>query len=63
MIKQSARAERLLTIEEGAETLNVSVRTLWRRISQGELPVIRDGRIVRIQPDDLRHYILLRRNE
>ena len=63
MTKQSARAERLLTIEEGAETLNVSVRTLRRRISQGALPVIRDGRIVRIQPDDLRRYILLRRDE
>jgi excisionase family DNA binding protein len=62
MMKQSARAERLLTIE-GAEMLNVSVRTLRRRVSQGELPVIRDGRIVRIQPDDLRRYILLRRNE
>jgi excisionase family DNA binding protein len=61
MVKQSARAERLLTIEEGADMLNISVRTLGRRISQGELPVIRDGRIVRIHPDDLRRYILVRR--
>jgi excisionase family DNA binding protein len=63
MTKQSPRAERLLTIEEGAEVLNVSVRTMRRRISQGALPVIRDGRIVRIQPDDLRFYILLRRDQ
>jgi excisionase family DNA binding protein len=62
-MKQPARTERLLTIDEGAETLNVSVRTLRRRISQGELPVIRDGRIVRIQPEDLRRYIILRHHQ
>jgi excisionase family DNA binding protein len=63
MTKQSPRAERLLTIEEAAGMLNLSVRTLRRRIGQGALPVIRDGRIVRIQPDDLRCYILLRRSQ
>ena len=53
--------EPLLTVLEVALALNTSEKTVRRRIKAGELPVIQDGRIVRIRPDDLRAYIALRR--
>ena len=55
--------EPLLTIEQAARILNTSVRTVRRRISAHDLPVIRDDRIVRVRPEDLRSYIALRRCE
>jgi excisionase family DNA binding protein len=51
----------LLTIQETAERLGVSVETIRRRISSHELRVIRDKRIIRIHPDDLEAYIAIRR--
>lgn len=48
---------RLLTVPEVATFLNASVKTVYRRISDGELNVIRDGRNVRVAPDDLARYI------
>jgi excisionase family DNA binding protein len=51
----------LLTIAEVAELLGVSIETVRRRINTGELRVIRDGRIIRIHPDDLEAYIAIRR--
>lgn len=53
---------RLLTLEEVAGVLNVSPKTLRRRIDAGQLPVIRDGRIVRVHPADLQRYISARRS-
>jgi excisionase family DNA binding protein len=47
----------LLTVEEAAEALRCSVRTLQRRISSGELRAYRDGRIVRVPTDELRRYV------
>ena len=44
---------RLFTIEEVAETLNVSSRTVRRLIESGALPVHRLGRLVRIADGDL----------
>lgn len=54
--------EPLLTIGEAAEVLHSSKKTVRRRIKNGDLPVIRDGRIVRIRPEDLRRYISQRRH-
>lgn len=51
----------LLTIRQATEILQVSLKTVRRRIKAGELPVIRDGNIVRIDPDDLSAYIAARR--
>ena len=62
MKELSVRDERLLTVEETARTLSISVRTLRRRIEAGDMPVIRDGRMVRVQPQDLRRYIATRRS-
>ena len=44
---------KLFTIEEVAETLNVSSRTVRRLIESGALPVHRLGRLVRIADADL----------
>ncbi len=52
----------LLTLQQSADILNTSLKTLRRRIDAGELPVIRDGRIVRVHPRDLERYISARRS-
>jgi excisionase family DNA binding protein len=54
-------AVRLLTIRETADSLGVSVETIRRRIKYGELHIIRDGRVIRIHPDDLEMFIAVRR--
>ena len=51
----------LLTLQDVEGILNTSMKTLRRRIDQGQLPVIRDGRVVRVHPRDLEHYIASRR--
>lgn len=61
MTKQTSEFEPLLTIQETAQALNVSVMTVRRRISTGKLPVIRDGRIVRVRLKDLQAYIAMHR--
>ena len=52
----------LLTVEEVAERLSVSVRTVRRLIDGGELPAHRMGRMVRVSVDDLDRYIRGLRN-
>lgn len=59
--KQTALPVKLLTETEVSEILGCSVRTVRRRIKAGELTVIRDGRLVRIHPDDLNFYIKIHR--
>jgi excisionase family DNA binding protein len=54
---RSRPMEELLTTSEVAVLLHVSVKTLRRRIVDGYLPTVRDGRIVRIRQSDLRQYI------
>jgi len=50
--------EKLLTVDEVAEILQVSPTTVYRRIQAGELPAIKLGhRQVRIKPEDLEAYI------
>jgi excisionase family DNA binding protein len=52
---------RLLTLREVSAILGVSLKTLQRRIAAGELPVIRDGRVVRVHPQDLARFVASRR--
>ncbi len=59
--KQTTLPEKLLTEKVVSEILGCSIRTVRRRIEAGELAVIRDGRLKRIQPEDLRSYIQRRR--
>jgi excisionase family DNA binding protein len=50
--------EKLLTADEVAEILQVSLITVYRRMQTGELPHIKLGhRQVRIKPEDLEAYI------
>ncbi len=53
---------RLLKLQQAAEILNISLKTLRRRIDANELPVIRDGRILRVHPNDIMRYIADRRS-
>ena len=52
---------RLLTLAAVAEALGCSIKTVRRRIATRELPVIRDGRLLRIDAEDLRRYLAVRR--
>jgi excisionase family DNA binding protein len=53
---------RLLSLAETADLLGCSMKTLQRRVQAGDLPVIRDGRLVRVHPEDLRRYVAARRS-
>jgi excisionase family DNA binding protein len=62
MTKPTDPPKTLLTKKQVAELLGVSTKTIDRRIRSGELPVIRDGRIIRMHPDDLACYLAARRS-
>ena len=49
--------EALLTYKRAAEVLGVTERTVWTLVDSGDLPAVRFGRSVRIDPADLRAYI------
>lgn len=53
--------ERLLSLSDTAKILGCSQKTVRRRVDAGELATIRDGRMVRVHPDDLNRYIRNRR--
>jgi excisionase family DNA binding protein len=61
-MNRSVPLEPLLTIKQAAKLLNMSEKTVRRRIETKDLPVIRDGGSIRIRPDDLRAYIAMRRD-
>ena len=52
---------RLLSLEEARTVLGCSLKTLRRRIAARDLPVVRDGRLVRVHPQDLERYVAARR--
>ena len=62
MTKPTDTPKTLLTKKQVAELLGMSAKTIDRRIRTGELPVIRDGRIIRVHPDDLERYLTARRS-
>jgi excisionase family DNA binding protein len=47
----------LLTVQQAAECLAVSVAHLRRLIRQRKLPIHRIGRLVRVAPDDLAAFL------
>jgi excisionase family DNA binding protein len=53
----------LVTVGEAATILHVSARTLRRLIGQGEIPVVRIGRSVRIRPKDIERIIFGNQND
>ena len=46
-----------MTYRQAAEVLGVTDRTVWTLVQRGELPAVRFGRSVRIDPGDLREFI------
>lgn len=49
--------EPLLTYREAGRRLGVTDRTVWTLVDRGELPAVRFGHCVRIDPCDLRAFI------
>ena len=47
----------LLTPTDAARLARVSRDTIYREIERGELPALHVGRLLRIDPDDFRHYL------
>lgn len=47
----------LLTYEEAGGILGVTGRTIWNMVDRGDLPAVRIGRSVRIDPIDLHAFI------
>ncbi len=49
--------EGLLTYDHAGKLLGVTGRTVWSLVDRGELPAVRFGHSVRIDPADLRAFI------
>ncbi len=50
-------ANKVLTVKEAAERLNVSVRNVREHIYRRRLPVVKIGRLVRIEEGELEAFI------
>jgi excisionase family DNA binding protein len=50
--------ERLLRLPEAAELLSVSARTVYRLVAEGRLPAIRIRDHFRLDPADLRAFVV-----
>jgi excisionase family DNA binding protein len=59
--KAAPRTPRFFTIDNVAELLSLSSRSVRRLIADHQLPVHRFGRAVRVAEDDLRIFIANRR--
>lgn len=57
MGERTAGIEGLWTYDQAGKMLGVSGRTVWTLVDRGDLPVVRFGRSVRIDPADLRAFI------
>lgn len=53
MASRHAVTPHVLTVEETAEALRLSVRQVRRLIAERRIPYVRVGRAVRIDPNDL----------
>ena len=60
MKREINQPERLLTIKEVAKIQQTCERTVRRRIASGELPALRDGRLIRVRARDLSVYQMQR---
>lgn len=54
---EGARSERLLTVQQAAERLNVSVRNIREHIYRRRLHIVKIGRLVRIEEGELEAFI------
>lgn len=53
----ASRSSSLLTIEEAAKRLSVSIRNIRHQIYLRKLPIVKVGRLVRIDERDLEAFI------
>ena len=56
-MKTLSHLPRLLTVDDVAEVLGLSTKTVRRRIHDGDIPAHRPGRAIRITETDLLAYI------
>lgn len=49
--------DQLLTLQQVADRLQVSMSTVHRKVKAGELVVVKIGRNLRVRPEDLDAYI------
>jgi len=54
---ETSIVEKLLTYKQAGELLGVTERTVYALVAGGDLPAVRFGRSVRIDPADLRAFI------
>jgi excisionase family DNA binding protein len=57
MAAHRSTPERLLFIPEAADILRISEKTLRRWITNGEIAIVRNGRIIRIEPSAIRMFV------
>jgi excisionase family DNA binding protein len=57
MTTDTNHVQLLLTARDAAKALAISERTLWTLTNRGDVPVVRLGRSVRYDPDDLRAFV------
>ena len=57
MAERLSTTDRLMTYQQVADVLGVTRRTVWTLVANGDLPAVRFGRSVRVDPADLRAYI------
>ena len=55
--KQNPPVFQLFTVSEAADALHLHLSTLRRLIRAGDLPVVRIGGAIRIDPEELRRFI------
>jgi excisionase family DNA binding protein len=63
MTEQTRATPRLLTVDETAEAMNVSVRFVRRLIAERRIAVHRLGRHVRISRDDIDAFVAAGRSD
>ena len=56
-IRPAVHPAKLLTAREAAKLLGCCEKTLWTLTDRGEIPVVKIGRSVRYDPQDLSHWI------
>jgi excisionase family DNA binding protein len=59
--KTTDAPEALLTLREVARRLACSEKSVRRLVDAGDLPVVRIGRMVRVDPLDLARFVRVRR--
>ncbi len=57
MAERTPIVEGLLTYDQAGKLLGVTGRTVWTLVHRGDLPAVRFGHSVRIDPADLRAFI------